>query len=427
MSLQATYEQQLLGRIISDKAVYYENADIIHGDLFAIYGTIWESIDTIIKDGKQPTLTKLISKLPNEKQLLIDAAKGTDHSIPLGEIVDELDELRKVREINEAMTRASMEDDADEKIKTLTNAITGLVRTERSHFTSGYDIARQAVKELEKGRRVDVPTGFAYWDKLTGGINKSDLTIIAAETSQGKTSLALNITDNALQDRKAVAFISLEMTEGQLMTRMVCTRAKISSHQAEKNIAKIQEAASDYASAKLYVADVTNNNITHILGLIRSASIRFNVDMVVIDYLQLVGDRSHKSREQEVGHIARALKNIAKELNIGVVALSQLGRPRPGQTHVPTLSRLRDSGQIEEAADVVVFIYRPEVYGIKETESGSSTDGLAKIIIAKGRNYGTGQFTCEFEKDITQFRDWSHRDGPGSDYVHAESDSEAPF
>ena len=151
---------------------------------------------------------------------------------------------------------------------------------------------------------------------------------------------------------------------------MVCSSGRIQAQDIKHDIHAFSQQASRYKDLPLYIADVTNNNIIHILGLIRTAFIRYGVEVAVIDYLQLVGDKTQKSREQELGQITRSLKNIAKELKITVVALSQLSRPKGGANHYPTLSRLRDSGQIEEAADVVLFIHRPEAYSTDNEQEG---------------------------------------------------------
>ena len=155
---------------------------------------------------------------------------------------------------------------------------------------------------------------------------------------------------------------------------------------------------------QLHVADIANVSINNVIANIRSAKFRLGIDCVFIDYLQLIRDSKSQNREQEIGTVARGLKNLAKELNIPIVLLSQLSRPKQPGNHMPGLSRLRDSGQIEEAADMVWFVYRPESYGIEQFED-QHTKELAVNIIAKGRNYGTGTFYTRFLESITRFRD----------------------
>lgn len=407
---QEVYEKQLLARIIDQKSEYYENADIIHSDLFQIHSDIYETFSSLVKAGRYPTLTKMISILPARKETFKDMMHSIDYGVPITELVSELDESFRVRFLNQSLTVAAMKPTSDEKVKAVTDAITGLYRSERAQFRDAYTAVKDVLKAAEHKPVMETPSGFVYFDTLTGGLQRSDLVILAAETSQGKTTLALNIAQNVTDRGGCVAVISLEMTERQIMNRMLAAKSEIPERKFSEQLEYIYNIASMYASSKLYLADVTNNSSTHILGLIRSAHIRHNVDVVIVDYLQLVSDKNHKSREQEIGQTARSLKNIAKELNINVIAISQLNRAGKGYNNYPTLSRLRDSGQVEEAADLVVFVYRPEYYGIREWDDGSSTENSAEIIIAKGRNYGTGKFRCRFQGEITKFSDFNHQE-----------------
>lgn len=427
MTLQHNYERQLLAHIISDFGVYYQNADIIVSDLFEAYSDLFDAYYTTISEGKKPTIAKLVSLIPDRKSDIADLMAEVDYGVTIHDLVGELEESRRVREINRAMTKAGMEGQSEQKIKTLTDAITGIYKTDGAQFVEGYEAAKDAIRYLEQERVIDIPTGFRYWDKLTGGMNRSDLVVLAAETSQGKTSLALNLAQASIDRGVPAAFISLEMTQRQLMVRMLCSHAEIPSDNAKENINKIMAAGSDFQGKGFHVADVTNNSVTYVLGLIRSSNIRNNTQIVFVDYLQLVSNREQRSREQEIGQIARAMKNIAKELNICVVLLSQLGRPKVGQSHYPTLNRLRDSGQIEEAADVVAFIYRAEEYGIYEDDGGDDTRGLAEIIIAKGRNYGTGKFIVRFNREITKFSDRHHPKGGYDAAPPPTVEDEMPF
>jgi replicative DNA helicase len=425
MTLQETYERQLLGRIISDKDQFLQNADLISEDLFANYADIYDAYYDLYSSDRHPSFAKMVSILPGRKGDLAAMVREVDHGVPVESIISELEEQKRLRLVEEGITRALSSNNSEDKVKVLTDTITGLYRTERSQFVEGFAAARDALKMMEKKQVVETPTGFPYLDSLTGGLHKGDLVIIAAETSQGKTSLALNVTQNVIDAGGSVAFISLEMTQRQIMERMICSKSGVAKSAIMDNLERAQRAASEFSTLKFYIADVTNNSASHIMGLIRSASIRYNVDVVVVDYLQLVSDKNHRSREQEIGQTARSLKNIAKELNINVIALSQLNRAGKGHSSYPTLSRLRDSGQVEEAADLVLFVYRPEYYGIMEDGDGNSTEGVAEIIIAKGRNYGTGKFKTHFEKDITRFGDPVLRDRHG--YVESiTADEEDP-
>lgn len=403
--LQKKYELQAIGRLLADKDAYFENSELFDAGMFYYYSEIFDEYIKEYAAGRKPTLTKFISLFPQSQQDIIEAVKGVDYSIEVHEIAAELSEMRKVRVIDTTLTAAAMKKGSEEKMAVISEMVAEVASKERASFETGFDAAVAVVKQMESKKQTGILTGFRYFDALTGGLQKTDLVIIAAETSQGKTSLALNITQNIIDKDHGVAFISLEMSNSQLITRMVCSAARIQSQDLKHDIQAFSTHASAFKDFPLYIADITNNNIIHILGLIRTAYIRYGVEVAVIDYLQLVGDRTQKSREQELGQITRALKNIAKELKITVVALSQLSRPKGGANHYPTLSRLRDSGQIEEAADVVLFIHRPEDY---------DQEGKAEIIIAKGRNYGTGKFEVKFEKEFTRFSDYGIRTGNGS-------------
>ena len=420
------YEQQLIARILQDKSVYYENADVISAELFTHYADVFVAYQDLIKKGKHVTITKLIDSVPAKKQEIKEMVLAVDYTVPVDELVSELEEQQRTRAINNAMTRAAMAKDSEAKIKALTDAITGLYRSERTALIDGYTAAKEALQSILRKTTVEMPTGYKYLDSLTGGLQRSDLFILAGETSQGKTALGLNIVQHVIDAGRSVAFLSMEMSVSQLMLRMVCTKAGIPKHDVKERYPEVEATAAEYASSKLYIADVTNNSVQHIMGLIRGAHIRHNIDLAVVDYLQLMSDRDKSSREQEIGHIARSLKNLAKELNICIMALSQLGRPRSGQGHKPTLSRLRDSGQIEEAADVVMFVYRPEYYGIKEYNN-EPTEGMAELIIAKGRNYGIGSFTVEFTANITRFRDRDNYDGNADGQAPSDVQDKLPF
>ncbi len=420
------YEEQLLARMIQDKSVYFENADVITMDLFTAHGDIFAAYYDMVKAGKHPQLTKIVQTVPDKKQTVKNMVLAVDYNIPVEDLIAELDEGRRLKTLNEAMTKATASGDSDDKIRHLTDAITGLYRTERTALIDGYTAAKEAIFSVQKKQNVEMPTGFGYLDSLTGGLQRSDLFVIAGETSQGKTALALNITQSVLDAGGAAVFLSMEMSVGQLMLRMVCTKAEVQKKDIKERYLAVESAAAGFASSKFYIADVQNNSVQHIMGIIRGAHIKHNIDVAFVDFLQLMSDKSKSSREQEIGHIARSLKNLAKELNICIVCLSQLGRPRTGQSHKPTLSRLRDSGQIEEAADVVMFVYRPEYYGIKEYKD-QPTEGLAELIIAKGRNYGTGSFTVGFQADITKFSGGYDTDGDGEHQAVSASQDDMPF
>jgi replicative DNA helicase len=429
MSVQRMYEAQLMGRLLAERNAYYELSDSLSEDLFIHYGDVFGEMSQMVRDGRQITLTKVTSKLPQRKKDLIQVIREYDPTVRIDEVLAELEESRRMRILDNAMTRAAMASSSQDRLAHINAAVIELAKSERTQFKEGHKVAREVINNLAQPKSIKLPTGFRYLDVMMNGLQPSDLVVVAGRTSQGKTSFALNISQKMVEAGRTVVFISLEMNEGQLMTRMVCTKSGVPVKDIEQGhgYAQVQMALTEMEQERFYVADVHNNSATHILGLIRGAHIRYGADVVMIDYLQLMSDRGVRgSREQEVGQMARALKNIAKELNIPVVILSQLNRPEKGKNPYPTLSDLRDSGQIEEAADVVIFVYRPEMYGMKEY-NGQDAKGLAEIIMAKGRNYGTGRFRCRFEDKTTQFRDFHDTGGTDHATPPEEVEDEVPF
>lgn len=260
---------------------------------------------------------------------------------------------------------------------------------------------------------VGTPTGFSELDRKMGGLQGSDLNIIAAESSQGKTSLALSIILNAAKSGERVAIYSMEMKAEQLTARIMAMESGVSSSSILYSyldggqLKKIDESINKIDNLDIFFDDRSTSNIDTILSSIRYMVRKYKVKGVVVDYLQILNvNMKNVNKEQAMGDVARRLKNIAKELDIWVIALSQLSRCREDPT--PTLARLRDSGQIVEAADNVVLIYRPEFYGklsYPPDFSNASVNGTAMVHLAKGRNVGTTKFICGFNAPTTLFYD----------------------
>jgi replicative DNA helicase len=258
-----------------------------------------------------------------------------------------------------------------------------------------------------------IPTGFAYLD-AKGGLQPTDLCIIAAEFSQGKTSLALDLCFNAATQGYAVAFYSTEMMSTQLTARLLAAKTGISSRIMQQSplspeqMKKYDEAIREVEALPIFFDDTSTLSVEKISSSIRSLVRKQGVKVAFIDYLQVLqtNEKSlNRTEEQFFGVVARKFKNLAKELQITIVLLSQMARAK--DTTEPTLSRIRGSGQITEAAYVVLLIYRPEVYGKNYSDHriNVSPEGTAQIKIAKGRNIGTGDFICGFEAATTHFFD----------------------
>ncbi len=253
---------------------------------------------------------------------------------------------------------------------------------------------------------VGVSTGYPDLDKLTGGLQPSDLIILAARPSVGKTALALSIAYNVgIHTRRTVGIFSLEMSREQLVQRMLAMHTGIDTQRLrtgniDVDLQVLMHAMGLIASASIYIEDTPGLSIMEVRSRARRLRAQVGVDLIIVDYLQLMQGRRSDNRVQEVSEISRNLKSLARELNVPVIALSQLSRAVEGRTsHVPMLSDLRESGSIEQDADLVVFIYREELYD-KETDK----KGIAEIHIAKHRNGPLGIVPLRFDVRTTRFQ-----------------------
>jgi len=252
-----------------------------------------------------------------------------------------------------------------------------------------------------------VPTGFSDLDEKTSGFQPSDLIIIAGRPSMGKTAFALSIAQNAaVKEKVCVGMFSLEMSQSQLVLRLLCSEARVDAHRlrtgrlAKPDLPKISLAAGALGDSEIYLDDTASMNAIEMKAKARRLKAQYNIGLLIIDYLQLMEGtgRFSENRQQEISEISRFLKGLAKELNIPVVALSQLSRATEIQRRKPQLSDLRESGAIEQDADLVLFVYREEYY--KPTEDN---EGMAEIIIGKQRNGPTGSIHLAFLKSYAKF------------------------
>lgn len=285
------------------------------------------------------------------------------------------------------------------------------------------DILSKALKAIEEaGQKPDgmsgVPSGFTEVDRLTMGWQPSDLVIIAARPSMGKTAFVLSLARNIAVDfQNGVAFFSLEMSSVQLMMRLIIGESGLDSNLIKSGKLTpdqwkhLEASVKPLSGAKLFIDDTPALSIFEFRSKARRLKSQFDIQIIIIDYLQLMtaGTSDGKgNREQEVATISRSLKAIAKELNVPILALSQLNRSveSRGGTKRPQLSDLRESGAIEQDADIVAFIHRPEYYGLTLEEDGTSTAGLAQIIFAKHRNGAVGDVKLRFRAEQAKFMDW---------------------
>lgn len=277
----------------------------------------------------------------------------------------------------------------------------------------------QAIEEASKreGSFSGVPSGFTHLDRLTLGWQPSDLIIIAARPSMGKTAFVLSLARNVAVDfEKGVAFFSLEMSAEQLMMRLIVGESGLNSRDVRngqltpEQWKHLEASIKPLAGAPLFIDDTPALSIYEFRSKARRLKTQYDIQLIIIDYLQLMTASvdTRGNREQEVAMISRSLKAIAKELNIPIIALSQLNRSveSRGGDKRPQLSDLRESGAIEQDADLVAFIHRPEYYGLNVDEAGNSTQGLAEIIVAKHRNGAVETIKLRFRKEQAKFLDY---------------------
>ena len=281
-----------------------------------------------------------------------------------------------------------------------------------------YDVyAKIEERANNKGQLTGVPTGFYDLDTYTNGLQKSDLIILAARPAMGKTAFALNIAQNvALRANVPVAIFSLEMSKDQLAQRLMCSEAEVDTQRLKtgnmqaKDWEKLATAMANLSEAKIYIDDTAGCTITDLRAKCRRlAMAEKNLGLIVIDYLQLIEGTGREDRMQQISSISRGLKILAKELNVPIIALSQLSRAVEGRTDKrPMLSDLRESGSIEQDADIVMFIYRDEYYKNanedEEEAEKAANKGEAEIIIAKHRNGPVGTVKLLFQGSITKFK-----------------------
>jgi replicative DNA helicase len=257
-----------------------------------------------------------------------------------------------------------------------------------------------------KGSLTGVPSGFSDLDAKTSGFQKSDMILIAARPSMGKTTFVLNLTQHAaLRAGKSVAVFSLEMSKEQLAYKLLCAEANVdmlklrTGNLDDRDWENIAKASGPLAAAKIYIDDTAGVSVMEMRSKCRKLKIEHGIDMIVIDYLQLMSGSNPENRQQEVSEISRSIKALAKEMSCPVIALSQLSRaPEQRADHRPMLSDLRESGSIEQDADVVMFLYRDEYYN-KETEEKN----VAECIIAKQRNGPTGTVKMAWLGQFSKF------------------------
>ena len=409
-------EKNILGYLITNPSHYYSCYQEINADMFLdpTNREIFKKYVELLQTDK-PTLYALSKFFPYEYL----SSLTPDFTVSITECVLELRNAYISHQLTFLGTQLAY-GSVSERIAYIQDTLSKVMGSDVNQVTMISDGIDQVFASIKENRTrtglSGIGTGFEKYDSFTGGLQRSDLVIIAGETSQGKTSFALGMARNAaLRFGAKVCVFSYEMTEKQIITRLISQQSGVNS----KRLMTAQISDEEYLTAKervqqlrqtqLIVDPCKNTSIDYLINNLRAYKMKYGIQVAVVDYLQLLRGDKKESREQEVGTNTRRLKNMAKELEITIIALSQLSRDRGNPK--PTLNRLRDSGQIEEAADQVLFVYRPEMYGIQRFEDTDiSTEGMAVVILAKGRNVGVCSFYLNFDKYTTEFSNYSQHD-----------------
>ncbi len=430
-------EQAVIGAMLMDADAITTASEIIYKDDFyqSAYGIIFEAITELYNEGKAVDLVTLQTRL-KEKDVpaeiaslefvrdLVTAVPTSANVKYYAEIVAEKALMRRMIKLNEDIENMCYlgKEPVEAILETTEKKVFELVQKRNTgDFVPIRDVVLNALDKIEKasktsGNVTGLPTGFLDLDYKTAGFQPSDLILVAARPSMGKTAFVLNIAQHmAFKANKAVAIFSLEMSKEQLVNRLFSLESQVDAQALrtgnlkDSDWEKLIEGAGVIGKSKLIIDDTPSISISELRSKCRKYKLEHGLDIIIIDYLQLmtgkVGSRT-ESRQQEVSDISRALKGLARELNVPVVALSQLSRAvesRPDKR--PMLSDLRESGAIEQDADVVMFIYRDDYYN-----PDTQLKNVAEIIIAKQRNGSIGPIKLAWLPQYTKFANYQKSD-----------------
>lgn len=428
-------EQSVVGAMLMDKDAILTAAEIVSGQDFyqTAYGVIFDSMVELFNEGKPVDLVTLQERL-KEKDVppeiaslefvrdLVSAVPTSANVKYYAQIVADKSMLRKLIKLNDEISNtcyagkesleAILETTEKSMFQLLQQRNTGEYVPIRQVVLNALDRIEKASKS--KGTVTGIPTGFIDLDYKLSGLQPSDLILVAARPSMGKTAFVLNIAQYvAFKKDRATAIFSLEMSKEQLVNRLFSLESQVDAqalrtgNMKDSDWEKLIEGAGIIGKSKLIIDDTPGISVSELRSKCRKYKLERGLDLIIIDYLQLmtgsVGKRS-ESRQQEISEISRSLKGLARELNVPVIALSQLSRAvesRPDKR--PMLSDLRESGAIEQDADMVCFIHRPEYYKIYQDDRGNDLRGMAEIVIAKHRNGAVGEVLLRFKGEFTRF------------------------
>jgi replicative DNA helicase len=423
-------ERYVLGSMLLDGSLFIQTAATLEADDFSLekHRRIFLRMADLQDRGEKIDRVTVAEELMRNGQL--ESCDGLSYLVSLDDglpqihnldsyarIVKDKSLLRRVIFASQSLINRSMAGD-EEAREILSSAEEILLKLGESRNRVGLSTPGEIIDEfqgglssfLDPGRRIrGLSTGFKRFDELTGGLHPGELVIVAGRPSMGKTALALNIAQHAaVKLKKTVAVFSLEMSKEALLSRLLCSGARVDSHKFRlgylnhEERRKLQAAAGELVEAPLYIDDTSGSNLMDMHAKLRKLKAEGSLDLVVLDYLQLMSGRGRfENRVQEISALSRGLKLLAKELDVPMLVLSQLSRApetRPGD-HRPQLSDLRESGSIEQDADVVAFIFREEVYK-RERED---LKGQAELMLSKQRNGPTGMVKLVFLHNLTKF------------------------
>jgi replicative DNA helicase len=445
-------ERSILGAILLDNHSYNEAAEKLRSEDFSLdsHRRIFSRMAELIDAHRAVDIVTLSEELARRKEVeavggvayLASLTEGLPRRPSIEEYVRIVKDKSLARQLivicSTAITRAA--DQADEALVVLDAAESGLLEVSERGITRGFAGISEIVRDsfgtidnlyAQQKEVTGLATHYTHFDKMTSGLQASDLIIIAARPSMGKTAWAINIAENAaVNDGKVVAIFSLEMSKESLLRRMLASQALVSMQKIQTGFipkqdrGKLMEALERLADAKIFIDDTPAIALSEMRAKARRLQRQQGgLDLVVIDYLQLmsastfgVGARRYENRTQEVSAISRGLKALAKELRVPVVALSQLSRAseQRGGDKKPMLSDLRESGSIEQDADVVAFIHRDSYYNKDENgDEDPDSKNKAEIIIAKQRNGPTGSVHLAYLAECTRFENMAFGAAPG--------------
>ena len=425
-------EKSVLGSMMIDKNVIAQAVEILSAEDFYrdAHKYIFKSIVEMYQRDEPIDEITLLEHLKSTDRL--EKSGGISYITEIGssvlttanvksyiKIVEDKATLRKLIDSSTKIIEScyNNQDDVEKVIDVAEQKIFDLAeKKSSSDFEPLSDILERGFEQIEtlfnnKGEVTGVGSGFKDLDDLTSGFQKGDMILIAARPSMGKTTFALNIAEHAaLREGKSVVIFSLEMSKEQLAYKLLCSEANVdmlklrTGNLEDKDWENIARASGPLSSAKIYIDDTAGVSIMEMRSKCRRLKIEYGIDLILIDYLQLMSGSGEESRQQEVSEISRNIKAIAKEMQCPVIALSQLSRaPEQRADHRPMLSDLRESGSIEQDADLVMFLYRDEYYN-KETEENN----VAECIIAKQRNGPVGNVKLAWIGQFSKFGNLEH-------------------